>query len=188
MALATGLTYVILASRANNACWLFGIISCVCIAWDDFTVFKLYADGVLQILYVVLGFVGLANWLRDNESKPGDFNVQEDSLKMHLIAIGTSVLLAWPVSFLLAEYTDAAFGYLDTLTTLASIYATTLLIRKVASNWLYWIIIDIVYVYLFASSGGIVVAVLYLIFALVAFYGWRHWLQLRTASIEMESK
>ncbi|HLF62372.1 MAG TPA: nicotinamide mononucleotide transporter, partial [Saprospiraceae bacterium] len=57
IALITGLIYVVLAAYEKPLCWPFGIISCSVIAADDFAVFQLYADGVLQIFYVLFGFL-----------------------------------------------------------------------------------------------------------------------------------
>lgn len=187
-ALITGVVYVVLAARANNACWIFGIISCACIAWDDFTTFLLYADGVLQLIYIVLGAVGLFSWLRSGEGTSESFEIREDPILLHAVAIAVAFIMSWPVSELLARYTQAQFGYLDTLTTLLSLYATVLLIRRVMSNWIYWIIIDVVYVYIFARSGGAVVALLYGIFTIVAIYGWINWRRIQALSIKTVSK
>ena len=188
VALITGLTYVVLAAKANNLCWVFGIVSCGFIAWDDFTEFHLYADGVLQILYVILGIIGLVKWMRSSSDEPESFSVKEDGLSRHALAVLGSAILAWPLSLLLARYTDAAFGYSDSLTTLLSIYATILLIRKVKSNWIYWIVIDVIYVYIFARTGGLLISVLYAIFAIVAVYGYLNWRTMEAPSIKTTSK
>lgn len=175
IALITGVIYVVLAARERSICWIFGIVSCAMIAWDDFTTFNLYADGVLQLLYVVLGFVGLYQWQFGRTTS--SLKIHQLPLKEHGIAALLLVVLSIPVGWLLRTYTDAAFSYLDTLTTLFSIYATWLLVRKVLGNWLYWIVIDAIYVYLFFSRGGALISVLYFIYLVVAVYGFVHWRQ-----------
>ena len=94
---------------------------------------------------------------------------------MHVIACFGAIAVSIPLSWLLRSYTSAAFSFLDTVTTLLSIYATWLLVRKVIGNWLFWIAIDAVYVYLFFSRGGGLIAVLYAIYLVVAVYGFIHW-------------
>lgn len=174
VALVTGIIYVILAARENVLCWVFGIISCACIAWDDFFSFRLFADGVLQVIYIGLGLFGLYKWMagRDKEST---VKVHSQSLKTHLIAISFALLITWPISIWLNELTEASYGFVDTLTTILSLYATWLLVEKVIENWLYWILIDVVYIYLFYNSGGKLIALLYLIFCVVACYGYYSW-------------
>ncbi|HLF63572.1 MAG TPA: nicotinamide riboside transporter PnuC [Saprospiraceae bacterium] len=174
IALITGLIYVVLAAYEKPLCWPFGIISCSVIAADDFAVFQLYADGVLQIFYVLFGFLGLYYWLFRNE--PGrSLHVSSWQWKKHLIPIVVGVLASIPISIVLQRYTNAAYSYLDTLTTLLSLWATWLLVRKVLENWLYWIAIDSVYVILFWTRGGGLIAVLYAVYLLVAIWGYVQW-------------
>lgn len=179
IALVSGIIYVVLAAREKSLCWLFGIVSCACIAWDDFHSFQLYADGVLQLIYVGLGMLGLYKW-RYGKNEESELQISEHPVRHHIVVIAISILASLPVSYLLLTYTNAAFGFVDVLTTILSLYATWLLINKILSNWLYWIIIDAVYVYLFYRTGGMLIAVLYSVFLLVAFYGYFRWSQKRT--------
>ena len=188
VALLSGIVYVILAAREKIACWIFGIISCSAIAWDDFTTFKLYADGILQVIYILMGAWGLWQWSKGDEDD--DLPIQRRPWKEHVVAILIVAALSWPISYTLATYTEAAYGYWDTATTILSLYATWLLIRKAVENWLYWIAIDAMYVVLFYQTGGKLVSLLYLIFLVVATYGFFEW-QRRfrmQATIQIHSK
>jgi nicotinamide mononucleotide transporter len=84
-------------------------------------------------------------------------------------------VLSIPVAIILKEYTNAAFSYLDTLTTVLSLWATWLLVSKVLENWLYWIVIDAVYVVIFWLRGGELIALLYGIYMLIAIWGYLNW-------------
>ena len=174
IALISGIVYVVLAARERSLCWLFGIVSCICIAWDDFFSFQLYADGVLQLVYVGLGIVGLYKWRYDSGGHAKSL-IAEHPVRRHLIVVASSIAISAPLSYLLLTYTDAAFGFIDVLTTILSLYATWLLINKILSNWLYWIAIDAVYVYLFYRTGGTLVAILYGVYFVVAIYGYKEW-------------
>ena len=174
--LITGIVYVVLASIQKPICWIFGIISSFCLAWKSFEDYKLMADGVLQVFYIVIGFYGLYTWLAgriDHQPKP----VITSSIKLHGIAIVICLLMSIPASWLLIHYASARYGYLDTALTLLSVFATFLLVRKDLHNWIYWIIIDIIYVLLYLKSDGILFAVLFLIYTLVAIWGYKQWKQ-----------
>ena len=186
-ALISGILYVVLAAREKPFCWYFGILSCSLIAWDDFNTFRLYADGVLQVMYVGLGFWGLYQW-KFGKLGSGRLAIHELPPVWHVVAVSICALLSWPIYMLLARYTDAAYGYLDTLTTVLSLLATWMLSRKVLSNWLYWIVIDIVYVGLFWRTGGSLVAVLYVVFVVVAVYGYFRWLKLSRDPLTIKSR
>ena len=172
--LITGILYVLFASNQRSICWVFGIISSVCIAWKSFTDYKLMADGILQVFYIIIGFLGLYQWLSgrvDDKPKP----VSTSPLKFHVIPILVCLLISIPASWLLIHYASARYGYLDTALTTLSIFATFLLIRKDLHNWMYWIVIDIVYVVLYLKSEGLLFALLFLIYAIVSIWGFRQW-------------
>jgi|WetSurMetagenome_2_1015567.scaffolds.fasta_scaffold638698_1 nicotinamide mononucleotide transporter len=172
--LITGILYVIFASHQRLVCWVFGIISSACIAWKSFTDYKLMADGLLQVFYIIVGFYGLYQWVtgRINERpKP----VTVSSIKFHLIPVIVCLLISLPASWLLIHYASARYGYLDTALTLLSVFATFLLIRKDLHNWIYWIVIDIVYVVLYLKSEGLLFALLFLIYTIVSVWGFRQW-------------
>jgi nicotinamide mononucleotide transporter len=84
--LITGILYVFFASKQRSICWVFGIISSACIAWKSFTDYKLIADGILQVFYILIGFFGLYQWLSGRvEDKPKP--VSTSPLKFHIIPI-----------------------------------------------------------------------------------------------------
>ena len=172
--LITGILYVILASIQKPICWIFGIISSFCLAWKSFEDYKLMADGILQVFYIIIGFYGLYNWLAgrvDHQPKP----VITSSVPFHLKAIFISLIISIPTSWFLIHYASARYGYLDTALTMLSVFATFLLVRKDLHNWIYWIVIDLIYVVLYLKSDGILFAILFLIYALVAIWGYRQW-------------
>jgi nicotinamide mononucleotide transporter len=134
----------------------------------------LIADGVLQVFYIVIGFVGLYQWVvgqKNNQPK----NVIQSSWKQHVLAIILCLLFSIPFSWWLIEHAGARYGYLDTALTLLSVYATILLVRKDLHNWIYWIVIDVVYVGLYLKSDGLLFALLYFVYAAVAVWGFRQW-------------
>jgi len=172
--LITGILYVIFASRQQLICWVFGMVSSACIAWKSFTDYKLMADGLLQVFYIIVGIYGLNQWFSgqvNHKPKP----VSISPLKFHLISIGAGLLISFPASWLLIHYASARYGYVDTAMTLMSVLATFLLVRKDLHNWIYWIVIDVIYVVLYLKSEGLLFALLFFIYALVSVLGFREW-------------
>ena len=61
IAVTLSIIYVVLASRENHKCWYFGIISVsiyIYLCLDAL----LYAETLLQIVYLFLSFYGLYSW------------------------------------------------------------------------------------------------------------------------------
>lgn len=172
--LITGIIYVVLASYERPSCWIFGIISSAAIAYKSFDDYKLIADAALQVFYIVIGFVGLWNWLKGrvgDSAKP----IVVSPLKQHVIAITVCVLASIPLSWFLINFAGARFGYLDTLITLGSIWATILLVKKDLHNWIYWIVLDFMLIFLYYVSEAYLFSLLFLVYTGISFWGFRVW-------------
>ena len=172
--LFTGLLYVVLAARENSWCWFWGIISCSFLAYATLYFYNLYFDFLLQIFYVLMGFFGLYQW------KLGGAGQQERAIgrlsySWHAKILVAGLLLTFVFGYFFAAYTPAAATYVDAFTTIFSIAATILVVLKVLENWLYWIFVDLIYVYLYGSRGAYLFALLLLIYTVIAIYGWWRW-------------
>lgn len=171
----TGIVYIILAARSNVWCWFWGIISCGLWAYASFVFYQLYLDAILQLFYVGMGIVGIYQWKYGGEHKER-LPVKRLEGKQHFYILGIGTILALLFGYFFDEYTPAAATYLDAFTTIFAIITTFLLVRRILENWLYWLIIDGLYVYLYASRAAFLFAVLmilYIIVASVAFFRWR---------------
>lgn len=187
----TALVYVVLAARQNVWCWVWGIISCSLWAYASFTFYHLWLDSLLQFFYVVMGFVGLYNWrrsdLEDVENKGRSDSETEGrreeakllitklTLKQNLFIIISGSILSLLFGYFFDIYTPAAATYLDAFVTIFSIITTFILIQKKLDNWAYWVIIDGVSVYLFASRGAYLFSFIMIIYTLIAANAFLQW-------------
>jgi nicotinamide mononucleotide transporter len=190
----TALIYVVLSARNNPLCWIFGIISCALWAYASYAYYDLYADALLQVFYVVMGFLGLYNWQQgrkalakdspqtpdqpdDQQDAPAALAISRATPRQHLLylSIGLASGLFFGYAF---SHTTAAATYYDALTTSFSIVATLMLVRRNIENWLYWIVIDIAYAGLYYSRGAMLFALLMITYTVIAFFAYRHWRRL----------
>ena len=169
----TALIYVILAAIENIWCWLFGIIS------SAFSIYlcysgKLFLESGLQIFYVGIGIYGWYQWLfgseEETELKIISYSSSKNSL---LIIIGCLVWL--PFGFITHRYSTQVMPYLDAFITAFSIIATCMTAKKILENWLYWIIIDTLAIFLYSYRGFYLIAIIYFIDTLLAFIGYLKW-------------
>ena len=168
-----GVLYILLAARQNVWCWPAGFISTGCSAYLFFDV-KLLMEAALNVYYLAIAFYGWYQWQYGSETKT-ELSVRSFSLKEHLVVICLVSVLAVISGFILDTKTDAAFPYLDSATTWAAVIATWMLAKKVLENWLYWIVIDITYIYLYGIRGGYLYALLNVIYVIVAVIGYWNW-------------
>lgn len=174
LGLVTGIIYIYLSANNKISCWYFGIISCACIAYHDFfSPLKLYSDGVLQIIYIIMGIAGLLRW--KNKSVEIDAVGKGSSVRVHLIAIVIGILLSIAYGKLMATFTDAALPTVDAYTTIFSIIATLFLVNRMISAWVYFIVIDIIMTYIYYDRGFPLYSALFLIYTVFAVYALWKW-------------
>ena len=78
---------------------------------------------------------------------------------------------------LLQQGTDARLPFLDSFTTWASVVTTFMVARKILENWIYWLVIDSVSIFLYLDRELYFTALLFVIYILIIFFGWFAWLK-----------
>lgn len=178
------ITYVILAARANIACWFFGIIGALLTFYVSTQVY-LYSDCTLQLFYVITGFLGWISWHKKKEIASAssiDGSIQEalseQIEKWTLITHVKLILLGIVLTFFVGKfwsYFGGSLPYIDAFTTSFSIITTYLVIRKEFHNWVYWFIIDFVSIFVFFDRGLYFFSFLFLFYAILSIYGYISW-------------
>ncbi|MCB9284960.1 MAG: nicotinamide mononucleotide transporter [Lewinellaceae bacterium] len=166
--------YLLLAARNNPWCWVWGIISCIFWAYAAFALYGLYIDGALQIFYIFISIFGIYEWKyggKDHQELP----ISRLTWKQHIWIWVGGLALSWVLGAFFAAYTSAAATYLDAFTTVFSVIITFMVIRKKIENWLYWFLIDSVYVYLYWSRGGFLIALLFVVYLVIVVFGYLSW-------------
>jgi nicotinamide mononucleotide transporter len=182
-AVITSIAYAWLASRNNIWCWLFGIISPVLTMYALYFYFNLYAEVILQVYYIGMAIYGFYSW-KYGGVKHSEKPIETWPAKRHLIVIFTGLILTFILGYFLKNYTAAASTYLDSFTTVFAILATYMTAKRILENWIYWIIIDTVSIFLYAGRGGYFFALLFVAYTLIAMYGLYHWRkQIKTAHV-----
>jgi nicotinamide mononucleotide transporter len=172
LAMLTGVGYAVLAARRNRWCWVSGAVSSALIALLSW-VSKLPMQAGLQVFFVGMSVYGWMSWTRSSTS--GELPVSLWPLRWHLFAALALTLLSFLSARLLAEETQAAWPLLDSVTTWFSLLATWLVARAKLENWLYWIAIDVVLVFLFYVRDRPWVALLYVLLIAIATAGFVAW-------------
>lgn len=171
----TAIFYVVLAARENIWGWVWGIISCSLWAYASFAFYDLWLDALLQIFYVAMGFAGLYRWKFGNKDQE-TLRITRMWWVHHLHVVLIGGLMAFFFGYFFDEYTPAAATYLDAFTTVFSVITTFILVQKKLENWLYWVVVDATYAYLYFSRGAYLFALLmvaYTAIAAIAFFHWR---------------
>jgi nicotinamide mononucleotide transporter len=173
IAAALGLAYLLLAVRRNLLCWFCAFAS-TAIYLVLFARAALYMQSLLQVFYLAMAVYGFLDWRR-GRTESGDVLIRSWTLKEH-VAAAVLVVVATAVSgILLARTTDAAAPYLDSFITWGSVVTTWMVARRVIENWLYWIVVDGVAIWLYVEQGMLATALLFVIYLGVVVHGYFVW-------------
>ncbi len=171
-AVILAVAYLVLAIRQNIWCWLCAAVSTAMYVYL-FAKANLYMESLLNVFYFVMAIYGWYMW-RGGKTE-SELPVSVWSGQIHLYAIAAIICLAAGNGFLLANFTDAAYPYVDSATTFAAIWATFLVARKVLENWWYWLIIDVVSIFIYWSRGLEATAFLFVVYVVLIPIGLVAW-------------
>lgn len=167
------LFYVVLAALENIFCWLFGILSSALSVYLCYQG-QLFLESGLQVFYVVIGAYGWYEWLRGSTKKAA-LPISSFSFSKSISSFFIGCLLWLPFGFIAHRYSTQALPYLDAFITAFSIVATWMTAKKIIQNWIFWIIIDALAVYLYASRTFYLIALLYGVYTVLSIIGYLQW-------------
>ncbi|GIU39601.1 nicotinamide riboside transporter PnuC [Shewanella colwelliana] len=173
IAVVLAMAYLLLAMRGSIWCWsaaFFSTAIYTVLFWEV----SLLMESVLNIYYMAMAVYGYWMWSRGRGDDKGVVVVSW-SLSRHSLLIGITTLASLMVGYLMANYTQAAFPYLDAATTCFAVMTTYLVAKKVLENWLYWVVIDVVSIYLYLNKGLMLTSLLFILYVGMAIGGYFLW-------------
>lgn len=174
LATVFSLVYIFYAVKNHSICFVFGLLSAVFWAYESYFLLHLKFDSFLQVFYIAMSIYGLYVWMRGGEGR------SERAISFFGLKPNASiVLLGLGLSYALYTWTQGVFdtdkAFIDLLTTVFSVIATFLLIHRYIDNWIYWVVIDLVYVYLYWGQGGYLFSMIMVIYTIMAIIGYKNW-------------
>jgi len=173
IAVVAAIAYLVFAIRQQIVCWLFAAISTAIYIWL-FIEAKLYMESLLNLFYLLMAGYGWYMW-RSGAPEGNNRPVVVWSINTHIVAIASLTTLAVLSGYLLSKFSDAAFPYIDSMTTWFAIWATILVARKVLENWWYWLLIDVASIFIYSSRELELTAMLFLVYVVMIPFGLIAW-------------
>ncbi|WP_337879575.1 nicotinamide riboside transporter PnuC [Rheinheimera sp.] len=176
LAVLSALAYVLLALKQSLWCWPAAMLSTLLyshIMWHS----ALLSDALLQIYYAGMALYGWYHWRRLQQQPGQPRGMTEWSWSVHARLIGLTASAGLVLGYLMSRYTQADFAWVDAQTTTFSVMATFLVARKVVSNWLYWLVIDAVCIYVYIEKHLYFTTALFVLYTLIALAGFFLWRQ-----------
>ena len=162
-----------LMTQRRMLAWPVGLVSVGLYALVFFEA-KLYSDTLLQLAFAAFLLYGWINWHR--QDKPDGRVVIAPLSSRHCVRdLGLGVAFGLALGAAMHSYTDAALPWLDAMLAALSLVAQWWQARRHVATWWLWIVVDVVYVGMYAVKSLHVTAGLYLLFIGLAVMGLRAW-------------
>lgn len=173
LAVALGISYLLLAVRENSFCWYCAFFSTAIYVYI-FGDVSLYMESALNVYYMGMAVYGWLQWQKGGANHSG-IEIVRWTAKHHIICVLVILIASVISGYLLSVNTDARLPYLDSFTTWASVLTTVMVARKVLENWLYWIVINSVSIYLYIDRDLDQTAAMFTLYLVLSVFGYVAW-------------
>ncbi|GGC90182.1 nicotinamide mononucleotide transporter [Flavobacterium lutivivi] len=175
VAIFFGLLSVWLAKKNNILVFPTGIINTaiyVFLLWK----WNLLGDMIINFYYVIMSIYGWYHWSKKknetNQNKIGKSTKSEWLYSLYIFI--TTIVLVIAVYLFFDKFTHWT-SYVDTFVTGIFFSGMWLMARRKIENWLFWIVGDIISIPMYFVKGYTFTSIQYLIFTIIAIYGYREW-------------
>lgn len=149
--------------------WIWGVIG---IIFYGILFFQndLLSNMLLQFVFLAQSIYGIWNWNKNYDSE-GLIVEKASGFEISLSLSSTlllSILLQW-------IFANSSYPIMDSTTTALSIVAYYLMSKRKIENWIFWILADIIYIYMFFLQELYLSSLLYLIFLILCIIGYKKW-------------
>lgn len=172
-----------LIAKRNILTWPVGIIS-VLLYMALFYQIRLYSDTLEQVYYLCASMYGWWIWKKTVSDNGQVEDVVYSDLKKVVSWIFITLVVSIGFGFFMSRihilFTElfpepASFPYLDAFTTAMSFSAMWLMAQKKTESWIYWIVVDVIGIWLYFVKDVKFISLLYVILLVMAINGLRMW-------------
>jgi len=176
----TGIWCVILTGKGKLSSFWFGSINTVLyaiIAWEA----KYWGEVMLNLIYYVpMNFVGLYMWSKNMNKETEEVVKKRLSLKKSIMSYGLVIVGTLGYGLFL-KVLNGTLPFVDSMSTVFSVFAQFLCVKRYMEQWVLWVIVDVVtvimWIYAFVNGTGDMATVLmwsiYLINAIFMLIKWK---------------
>ena len=182
MSLVTGLTgvwCVILTGMGKRSSFLFGVVNTIfyaLISWNA----KYYGEVMLNLLYYLpMNFVGWFVWKKHMDEKAGEVIKRGLGLKKSIYIYGVTAIAIAVYGYIL-YCLEGNLPFVDSMSTVVSVVAQILSIRRLKEQWVLWIVVDIVTIIMWAihyaqNNGNLATLAMWSVFLVNACIMYMRW-------------
>ncbi|MDT7828549.1 nicotinamide riboside transporter PnuC [Pricia sp. S334] len=175
IAVVFGFLSVWYSKRENILVFPTGIVSTAIFVYI-LLVFGLLGDMLINAYYFSMSIYGWYVWTRKVDEThfiPITKTTSKENRQSLILFIATVIFVC--AVYLIFDKFNNWTAYVDTLTTAIFFVGMWLMAKKKLENWVYWIIGDVISIPLYWYKGLIFTSLQYVLFTIIAIYGYLAW-------------
>jgi nicotinamide mononucleotide transporter len=186
IAVIFGLLSVWFAKKDNILVFPTGLVSTFIYAYLLWQ-WELLGDSMINVYYFVMSIYGWYHWTR----KKGDtiefpIATMTNKEKITAVIIFVSTIVFVIIVYLYFSKFTNWYSYVDTFLTAVFFVGMWLMAKRKIENWIFWIIGDIISIPLYFAKGYTFTSFQFLIFTIIAVYGYLEWKEILNKSKILE--
>lgn len=186
VAVIFGLLSVWFAKKDNILVFPTGLVSTFIYAYLLWQ-WSLLGDSMINVYYFIMSIYGWYHWTR----KKGDVDEFPVSMMTNKEKVMSVIIFVLTLVFVVAVYLyfdkfTSWYSYVDTLLTAIFFVGMWLMAKRKIENWIFWIIGDLLSIPLYFAKGYTFTSFQYLVFTIIAVYGYLEWKKILNSSQNME--
>ena len=175
----TGVWCVIFTGKGKRSSFIFGAINTLLYAYISLQA-KYYGEVMLNMVYYMpMNFVGWYMWTKHLNQESGEVKKTRLPIKKSFVVYAFTGFGIVGYSMIL-KLIGGNLPFVDSMSTVVSITAQILSVRRLAEQWVLWIFVDVVTVIMwginFANSGENIATLamwsVYLVNAIIMYIKW----------------
>lgn len=146
----------------------------------------LLGDMMINAYYFIMSLYGWYIWTRKVDAEhytPITRVTKKENITSVIIFISTIIFVF--TMYQVFDKWNSWTAYVDTITTAIFFVGMWLMAKRKVENWIYWIIGDLISIPLYFYKGFTFTSFQYLIFTILAFYGYNAWKKNISKNLQM---
>lgn len=177
----TGMLCVVLVAKGRISNYAFGAVNTALYAYIAYNA-QIYGDFMLNaFFYFPIQFIGFYMWNKHKIKKQTETVVKAERLTVDgWIKLSIITFCSWALYAVILTGINGAQVGLDSATTVLSIIAQFLMLKRFAEQWIIWITVNVLSIVMwlnvFLTNGeSVTILVMWSAFLVNSIYGWIKW-------------
>lgn len=170
----TGIISVILCSQRKISFYFFGFIQLgtyMYLALQQ----RFYGELIENIFYIITMLIGIVVWLKNYNTEEQIVESKRLSDRLFYIICSIMVFICILFGYYMKYFTDNTQPFMDSFSTVPAFIAQTLLMLRYREQWIFWIIIDVVSIFMWMFADNWIMVIQFIFWTMNCIYGYRKW-------------